>query len=478
MGGCRTFEAHAPYTGRAIGGAEGTAEQPAEADAGQGMKPADIIICADYILTMDPDLTIVRKGAIAVKDGNILAIGAADHISRTYAPRDTIDGTGKVAFPGLVNTHTHAAMVHFRGLADDLPLKVWLEEHIWPAEGRWLSPEFVSDAVELACLEMLRSGITVYNDMYFFGDAVARATKKVGMRAVVGVGILDFPSKSANTTDEYFANAENFIRAWKGDELIVPNIAPHAPYTCSPENMLRAKKVAEHYDVPLHVHLSETQWEVGEIQKRYGRTPIALLESIGFLDQRVLAAHCVWPTDEEIGILAQRNVGVSHCIESNLKLASGIAPVTKMLKAGVRVTFGTDGAASNNDLNVLSEMSTAAKVHKAVSGDPTSLSAKQAMLMATRWGAEAIGLGGVTGSLAEGKSADIVLAGLNKPHLTPLYDMYSHIVYSMRASDIDTVLVNGRVVIQDRKLMTADEGEIIARSSEWGRKIKGADTRS
>jgi len=374
-----------------------------------------------------------------------------------------------------VNTHTHAAMVSFRGLADDLPLKIWLEEHIWPAEGRWLSPEFVGDAVELACLEMLMSGVTVYNDMYFFGDAIAKATKMTGMRAVVGVGILDFPSKSAHTTEEYFANAENFIQKWVHDELIVPNIAPHAPYTCSPENMLRAKKVAEQYDVPLHVHLSETQWEVEEIKKRYGKTPIALLDSVGFLDERVLAAHCVWPTDEEIGILADRKVGVSHCIESNLKLASGIAPVARMLKAGVKVTFGTDGAASNNDLNILSEMSTAAKVHKAISGDPTALTAKQAMLMATRWGAEALGLGSMTGSIEAGKAADIVLAGINKPHLTPLYDIYSHIVYSMHAADIETVLVNGKVVIENRKLTTADETEIMARAVEWGRKIKEAD---
>ena len=437
----------------------------------------DIIINADYVLTMNQDLALFEKGAIAVKDKRIVAVGPANELSRMYTSSQTIDGTGKVAFPGLVNTHTHAAMVYFRGLADDLPLKVWLEEHIWPAEGRWLSSEFVGDAVELACLEMLRSGITVYNDMYFFGDAIARTTKKIGMRAVVGVGILDFPSKSASTTDEYFANAESFIQQWVGDELIVPNIAPHAPYTCSPENMMRAKGVAQRYDVPVHVHLSETQWEVGEILSRYGKTPIALLESAGFLDDRVLAAHCVWPTDEEIEILARRNVGVSHCIESNLKLASGIAPVTKMLKAGVKVTFGTDGAASNNDLNILSEMSTAAKVHKAVAGDPTALSAKQAMLMATRWGAEALGLGRVTGSLEEGKAADIVLADLNKPHLIPIYDIYSHIVYSMHAADIDTVLVNGSVVVEDKKLLTADEARIMDKSSEWARKIKEADTR-
>jgi 5-methylthioadenosine/S-adenosylhomocysteine deaminase len=367
-------------------------------------------------------------------------------------------------------------MVLFRGLADDLPLKEWLEHHIWPAEGRWLSPDFVGDAVELACLEMLKAGITVYNDMYFFGDAVGTATKKLGMRAVVGVGILDFPSSSAQTSEEYFANAENFIKEWGGDELIVPSIAPHATYTCSPENMMRAKRIAEHYDVPLHVHLSETEWEVQEIKTRYGKTPIALLDSIGFLDERVVAAHCVWPTDDEIEMLAKTKVGVAHCIESNLKLASGIAPVTRMLDAGVRVTFGTDGAASNNDLNILSEMSTAAKVHKAQSGDPTVLNARQAMLMATRWGAEALGLGNITGSLEKGKAADIVIADLGKPHLIPLYDIYSHIIYSMHAADISDVIVNGTVVVENGKIMKADESDIIHKAVDWSGKIKAANS--
>ena len=439
------------------------------------MEPVDLIIKADYVLTMDRGLTVVEKGAIAVRGDKIVRVAREEEISNRFSSPKTIGGAGRVAFPGLVNTHTHAAMVYFRGLADDLPLKIWLEEHIWPAEDRWLSPEFVGDAIELACLEMLASGTTVYNDMYFFGDAIARSTKKLGMRAVVGAGILDFPSKSAITTEEYFTNAEEFIKTWVGDELIVPNIAPHAPYTCSPENMMRAKKVAERYNVPIHVHLSETQWEVGEVQKRYGKTPIALLDSVGFLDERVLAAHCIWLTDEELAILAGRKVNVSHCIESNLKLASGIAPVVKMLQAGIRVTFGTDGAASNNDLSILSEIATAAKVHKAMSGDPTALGARQAMLMATRWGAEALGLGGITGSLEAGKAADIVLAGLHKPHLMPLYNIYSHIVYSMNSSDIETVLVNGDIVIEDRLLKTADASEIMAKAVSWGRRIRETD---
>jgi 5-methylthioadenosine/S-adenosylhomocysteine deaminase len=441
------------------------------------MKQADSIITADYVLTMDRNLTVVEKGAIAVKDKKIIAVGPADDLLRTFSSLQTIGGDGKVAFPGLVNTHTHAAMVYFRGLADDLPLKVWLEEHIWPAEGRWLSPEFVHDAVELACLEMVKGGITSYADMYFFSESGARATKKIGMRAVIGAGIVDFPTVTGKNADDYLANAERLIAAWKGDDLITPSIADHSAYACSPETLKKSKERAEKHGLPLQIHLSETAWEVGEILSRYHKRPVAHLDALGFLSENLIAAHCVWLEPDEIEMLAERRTGVSHCIESNLKLASGIAPVITMLKAGVRVTFGTDGAASNNDLNILSEMSTAAKVHKAVSGDPTALNAKQALLMATRWGAEAMGLGRVTGSLEAGKAADIVLADLNQPHLTPLYDIYSHIVYSMHAADVDTVLVNGSRVVEKKKLTTADEAEILAKASAWGKKIKEANIR-
>ncbi|MFZ3122065.1 MAG: amidohydrolase family protein [Thermodesulfovibrionales bacterium] len=277
-------------------------------------------------------------------------------------------------------------------------------------------------------------------------DAAGKSTKRMGMRAVLGSGILDFPSKSASTTDEYFANAESFIKDWKGDDLITPCIAPHALYTCGPESLKRARHVADKYDIPIHIHLSETRWEVNEIKNRFMMPPVEYLDSLGFLDERLLAAHCVWMTDGEIKILSQRRIGVSHCIESNLKLASGIAPVVKMLNAGVKVTFGTDGAASNNDLNILSEMSTAAKVHKALSNNPTVLDAKTILFMATRWGAEVLGLGDKIGSIEKGKMADIVTINLKKPHLTPIYNVYSHIVYAAMASDVETVMVNGKVL--------------------------------
>jgi 5-methylthioadenosine/S-adenosylhomocysteine deaminase len=440
------------------------------------MQSADVIIQADYVLTMDADLAVIEDGAVAVKGGRIAAVGKADEIGKRYTAAKVIGGKGKVAFPGFVNTHTHAAMVYFRGLADDLPLKVWLEEHIWPAEGRWLSPEFVSDAVELACLEMLRGGITTYADMYFFSDSGARATKKIGMRAVIGAGVVDFPTSTGRNADDYLANAERLIMEWRNDELIVPSVADHSAYACSPETLQKSAELAGRYGVPLQIHLSETGWEVGEVLSRYNKRPVVHLASLGLLNENLIAAHCVWLEPEEIELLAATKTGVSHCIESNLKLASGIAPVPRMLKAGIHVSFGTDGAASNNDLNILSEMSTAAKVHKAVSGDPTALSAKQAMLMATRWGAEALNLGNMTGSLEAGKTADIVLADLHKPHLMPIYDIYSHIVYSMNASDVETVVVAGRVVLDNRSLTTADESEIMAKAVEWGGKIRKQDS--
>jgi len=438
------------------------------------MQNVDYIIRGEYVLPMGEKLTIIKDGAVAVIGEKIFEVGTYDEIAKKYYSSSVIEGEGNVVLPGLINTHTHAAMVYFRGMADDLPLTEWLRNHIWPAENRWLSPEFVSDAVELACLEMLKGGVTTYNDMYFYEDAAGRAAKRLGMRAVLGVGILDFPSKSAGTTDEYFENAESFIKDWKGDELITPCIAPHALYTCGTESLKRARHVADKYDIPLHIHLSETKWEVNEIRNRYRMTPVEYLDSLGFLDKRVLAAHCIWVEDNEIDLLVKRSVGVSHCMESNLKLASGFAPVVTMLMAGIKVTFGTDGAASNNDLNILSEMSTTAKVHKALADNPTVLDAKTVLLMATRWGAEVLGLGDKIGSIEKGKIADIIAINLKKPHLTPLYNVYSHIVYAAMASDVETVMVNGKIVVNDRKLVSADEEDILAKARKWQEKITGS----
>lgn len=436
------------------------------------MQKADYIIGADYLLTMDKEQNVIRNGAVAVQGDKIADAGSFDDISKKYSSQNIISGKDRAVLPGFINTHTHAAMVYFRGMADDLPLKEWLEGHIWPAEGKWLSPEFVCDATKLACLEMLKAGITTFNDMYFFEDEAGKAAKKLGMRAVLGAGIVDFPTIAGKGADEYLANAERFIDKWKDDELIIPCVAPHSAYACSPETLRKVKKLSDKYNAQIHIHLAETKWEVDEIKNKYALSPVEHFKNLGIMNENVVAVHCVWLDRKEIELLAQNKVGVSHCIESNLKLSSGIAPVPQMLKAGVKVSFGTDGAASNNDLNILSEMSTAAKVHKAMSGDPTVLDAKTALLMATRWGAEVLGIGNITGSLEKGKAADIVIINLNKPHLTPLYDIYSHIVYSAQASDVEMVFVNGRLVINDGNLIAGDEQAILDKAREWQEKIK------
>lgn len=435
------------------------------------MQTVDYIICGDYVLTMNDRMDLIRDGAIAVKNTKIVDVDISENILKKYSSEKIIEGKNRAVLPGLINTHTHAAMVYFRGLADDMPLKDWLENHIWPAENKWLSHEFVFNATELACLEMLMAGVTTYNDMYFFGSSVAAASKKMGIRAVIGAGIVDFPTKTGNSADDYISNAERFIDEWKGDSLIIPCIAPHSAYACSPETLKKVRATAERLNVLASIHISETEWEVDEIKLLYGKRPVEHLEAVGFLNERIVAAHCVRVKDNEIEILAKRKVGVSHCMESNLKLASGFAPVVAMLTAGVKVTFGTDGAASNNDLNVLSEMSTAAKVHKAVSGDPTVLNSKTVLTMATRWGAEVLGLGDKIGSIEKGKLADIIMVDLKKPHLTPMYDIYSHIVYAAMASDVETVMVNGRVLVNNGVFVAADEEEILQKASEWGRKI-------
>lgn len=414
----------------------------------------------------------IRNGAVAVKGSVIAAVGSADNIEHEYSATRVIEEKNAVIMPGLINTHTHAPMVYFRGMADDMPLKEWLEDHIWPAEAKWLGHEFVRDAAELACIEMVRAGVTIYNDMYFYGAASAGSVHKVGMRAVLGAGVVDFPTVVAQTPDGYLEKAESFIEEFRNDPLVVPSIAPHAPYTCGPDTYKKVVKAAEKYNVPIHTHLSETEWEVGEVQRLYGKRPIEHLDSIGCLNERMVAAHCVWVDENEIELLAEKGVSVSHCLESNLKLASGIAPVIEMIKKGVKVTFGTDGAASNNDLDILSEMSTAAKLHKAVSADPTILDARTALSMATRSGAEALGLGDRLGRIENGYLADIIIIDFNAPHLSPLYNVYSHLVYSAKSSDVKHVMVNGRMVLVDRHAVCCSQDEIIEKARRWARKIR------
>ncbi len=436
----------------------------------------NFILRAQYLLTMDKNDEIIENGAVVVEDGKIKDMGEFSEILKKYKDYSIpIYGNSHSAvMPGFINTHTHAAMVLFRGIADDIPLKQWLTEHIWPREAKFLSPEFVYDGTRLACLEMLKSGTTTFNDMYFFTEAIAKAAKELGIRAVVGQGVLDFPTASGKDADDYLGKAEEFIEKYKGDDLIIPAVAPHAVYTCSRETLLRSKQLALKHAVPIHIHLSETFHEVEECIKTHGKRPVIYLKDIGFLEGKITTAHCVWLNDHEIEIMAERNIGVSHCIESNLKLSSGIAPVAKMIKKGIKVSMGTDGAASNNNLDLLEEISIAAKVQKGITADPTVLDVKTCMKMLTVWAAESLGVEKEVGSIQIGKRADLVVMNLRKPHLQPIYDIYSTIIYSAKASDIENVFVNGIPVILNGKHQFVDEEEIIEKALWWAEKIQNS----
>ena len=437
----------------------------------EGLEKADLIVLGGHVLCSDDPGRVITDGAVAVRDGRILAVGSRETLMARYVSGETLGGPDYAVMPGLVNGHTHVPMVYFRGMADDLPLKEWLERRIWPAETEWLSEAFCRDAAALACLEMLKAGVTAFNNMYFFGDVTAEVTRTFGLRAVMGSGIIDFPSKVASTVEEYLSNAEVQIERWKGDPLILPAVAPHAAYTCGPETLKKAFHLAERHDVPLHMHLSETAWEVSEIEKRYGRQPVQYLDGLGLLGPRLSVAHAVWLTAEEIDLLRSREVSVIHCPESNLKLAAGFAPVADMVEAGLRVGFGTDGAASNNDQGIFPEMGTAARVQKALKRDPTVLPAEQAVRMATHDGARAIGLGEVTGSLETGKSADMICLHMWQPHLLPMYSLTSHLAYSASSSDVHHVVVNGRILMRDRKVLSVDEAEVLERARHWQARI-------
>jgi 5-methylthioadenosine/S-adenosylhomocysteine deaminase len=438
---------------------------------------ADLIIRGSWILPMADDVPgVIESGAVAVTGGVIVAVGPEADVLAAYTADRTLGGEGRAVLPGFVNTHTHAAMVYLRGLADDLPLKDWLEGHIWPAEAMWLDAEFVRDAVGLACIEMLRAGITSFADMYFFEAEAAPVVRQAGMRAVLGAGVIDFPTKTTSGPDDCLRNAAALVEQLKGDPLLTPSIAAHSAYTCSPDTLRRVAEFGRTHGVPVQVHLAETEWERGEVERQQGQTPVRFLESIGFFEgTRVLAPHCVWVDEGEIDLLARRGVGVSHCIKSNLKLASGIAPVPAMLRAGLKVGLGTDGAASNNALDVMSEMNMAALVHKSQSRDATAVNARTALRMATRDGARAAGLDG-TGTLQPGMLADITVVNMEGPHLSPLYDVCSHLVYAARSSDVEHVVVGGRVALENGRVTGLDEAHARSRAAEWSERIKAAQT--
>ena len=429
-----------------------------------------------FVLTMDGSLTQYSPGAVAVNGDSIAAVGLEHDVTREYSADEVVDCGGKVLMPGLINAHTHVPMTLLRGLADDLRLDVWLMGYMMPVEREFVSPEFVRLGTLLACAEQIRSGITTFNDMYYFEEDVAQAAADAGVRAVCGQTVMKFPAPDADSFEDSLQMAREFIQKWKDHPLIVPAVAPHAPYTCTAEILRATADLAKEFDVPLHTHLSETAFEVENMRNENGMPVVPYVKKQGILDAKLIAAHCVHVDVGEIRTLHNAGAGISHNPSSNLKLASGFAPVMKMLETGVNVGIGTDGPASNNDLDMFEEVRLAAFIAKAVTNDPTSLPAPQALLMATRLGAQALHIGHLTGSLEAGKRADLILVDVSPLHNAPSFkrsadNAYAQIVYASKSTDVSDVMVNGKWLMRDRQLLTLDEEELLARANEIARKI-------
>jgi 5-methylthioadenosine/S-adenosylhomocysteine deaminase len=437
-------------------------------------REVSLIVTGGTVLTMDADTRVVGPGAVAIDGRDIVAVGSAESIAARFAGRETIDATGQVVLPGLVNTHTHAPMVLYRGLADDLALMEWLQKYIFPAEAKTVSPEFVRAGTRLAALEMIRSGTTTYADMYYFEEEIAKATKEAGIRGVLGQTIIQFPVADAKTPSEGIARATTFLQQWANDDLIVPAIAPHAMYTLDGATLKAIRSVADRERAPVIIHLAETADEVKIARERHKATPVQFLESLGFWGPRTIAAHGVHLTSGDIRLLARRRVGVSHNPESNMKLASGTAPVIDLQRAGVNVGLGTDGAASNNDLDMFEAMRQASFLQKHATRDPRALPARLALRMATIDGARVLGMDREVGSLEAGKRADLLVVSMSAARQIPQYDPFSHLVYVTRGDDVRTVVVNGRVIMRDRKVLTLNEDEVLADARAWATRVREA----
>ncbi len=432
----------------------------------------DILINNVTLLPLtDGQPETIADGFLSIKDGNITALGPMAEIPAAITAKKTIDGAGCLLMPGLVNTHTHAPMTLFRGLADDLELMTWLNEHIFPAEANSVNPEMVYWCSKLAGLEMILAGTTTVADGYFLEDQVARAFADCGLRAVAAQGIIDFPAPGVPDPAKNVAAAAAFIDAWQDrNDLVTPALFCHSPYTCSPETLQRAKETARQKNVKLFVHVAETEAEVKQIQEQHNTTPVRYLDRLGILDRHTICVHCVWLDDEEIEILARSNAAVSTCPQSNMKLGAGIAPLKELLNRNIPVGLGTDGCASNNTLDLFQEMDRCAKLHKVKDLDPTALPAGQILQMATRGGAEILGLQEKIGSLAPGKAADLVLLDLQQPHLQPFYSQ-DLLVYAANGADVSTVIINGRLVVENRKILTSDVQEIMERVRDLARSL-------
>jgi len=435
--------------------------------------PADWIWSGRYVITMDAGRRVIENGAVAIRGERILAVGSRREIDRAYQAGQRLDRPDALIAPGLINTHTHAPMVLLRGIADDLRLQEWLEKYIFPAEARNVTPDFVRWGTRLACLEMLSGGTSTFTDMYYFEDVIAETAKECGMRGVLGETIIGFPSPDAKTPADALRLTEKFLTRFHDDSLITPAPAPHAIYTNSDETLREARMLANRYSAPLLIHLSETKKENDDTLAKRGKTPTAALDEIGVFNGRTLAAHAVWTSDADLEILRARHVGIAHCPSSNMKLASGVAPVVKMLALDLAVGLGPDGpAGSNNDLDMFEEMDLASKLQKVTTGDPQALPARQAIEMATIGGARALGMEKEIGSLEPGKRADMIVVRLDRPNAVPLYDVYSQMVYASKASDVRDVMVNGRQVVRDGQVTTLDRAQVLATGEEYGRKVR------
>jgi 5-methylthioadenosine/S-adenosylhomocysteine deaminase len=423
---------------------------------------ASLIVSNGIVITVDGNRRILNPGSIAINGSDIVAIDTPANIAARFTAADTIDAAGKVVLPGLINTHTHAAMVMYRGLGNDLALMDWLQKYIFPAEAQTVSPEFVRVGTRLAALEMIQSGTTLFADMYYFEEEVARVTKAAGLRGVLGQTVIEFPVPDARTPADALKRTEALAKEFAGDELITPSVAPHAVYTLDAKTLTAVSELARRLKIPVQIHLAETSAETGMSQKRHQMRPVAILDSLKFWVPVTIAAHAVWISPEEITLLKQRNVGVSNNPESNMKLSSGTAPVMGYRKAGVNVGIGTDGAASNNDLDMFEAMRQAAFQQKLITMDPTAISAPEALEMATIGGARVVGQQARIGSLEAGKRADLIIVGMSRPRQQPLFDPVAQIVYASRGDDVETTIVNGRVLMRNRKMLTLDEPRVLS----------------
>jgi 5-methylthioadenosine/S-adenosylhomocysteine deaminase len=433
-----------------------------QAATGQQTPTISLVITNGIVVTVDGTRRVLNPGAVAINDNQILRVDTPEAIAQRYKATTTIDATGQVVMPGLINTHTHAAMVMFRGLGNDLALMDWLQKYIFPAEAKTVTPDFVRIGTQLAVLEMIQSGTTTYADMYYFEEEVAKVTKAAGMRGVLGQTVIEFPVADAKTPAEALKRTEAFAKQFDHDELITPSIAPHSVYTLDARTLTAVSELAKRLMIPIQIHLSETSAEIGLSQDRHKMRPVAILESLNFWAPTTIGAHGVWINDDEIAVLKRRDVGISNNPESNMKLASGTAPVMKYRKAGVNVGVGTDGAASNNDLDMFEAMRQSAFQQKLVTMDPTAITAMEALEMATLGGAAALGRRQHLGSLEPGKLADIIIVGMSKPRQQPLFDPVSQIVYASRGDDVETTIVNGRILMRDRKMLTLNEASVLA----------------